>query len=100
VADLLEAGAEPATARSRYLSLRRSSTWLAEERELLDDPLVGSKVTPSLRPNPRRHPPPDQKRPARHRRLQLAVHGRDPLTHTDQTIDPIKAFTTSQPAAA
>jgi hypothetical protein len=34
VADLLEAGAEPATARSRYLSLRRFSAWLVEEREL------------------------------------------------------------------
>jgi site-specific recombinase XerD len=43
VADLLEAGAEPATARSRYLSLRRFTVWLVEERELRDDPLVGSK---------------------------------------------------------
>jgi site-specific recombinase XerD len=43
VADLLEAGAEPATARSRYLSLRRFSAWLVEERELPGDPFDGAK---------------------------------------------------------
>ena len=55
VADLLGAGAEPATARSRQLSLRRFSAWLAEEREIDDDPLIGlkapkldTKVTESL----------------------------------------------------
>lgn len=55
VADLLAAGAEPATARSRQLALRRFSNWLAEEREIDDDPLLGlkapkldTKVTESL----------------------------------------------------
>lgn len=41
VADLLEAGAEAATARSRQLALRRFSAWLAEEGELPADVLVG-----------------------------------------------------------
>ena len=36
-------GAEPATARSRHLALRRFSAWLIEERELRDDPLLGTK---------------------------------------------------------
>ncbi|ODR06975.1 hypothetical protein BHQ15_12490 [Mycolicibacillus koreensis] len=52
---MLEAGAEPATARARQLGLRRFSTWLAEEDEIDHDPLLGlkapkldSKVTPSL----------------------------------------------------
>jgi site-specific recombinase XerD len=55
VADLLDDGAEAATARSRQLSLRRFSTWLAEEGELDSDPLVGlkppkldSKIIPEL----------------------------------------------------
>ena len=55
VADLLEAGAEPATARARQLGVRRFSAWLAEEGEIDDDPLLGlkapkldSKVTDSL----------------------------------------------------
>ena len=43
VADILDSGAEPATARSRHLALRRFSAWLVEERELRDDPLLGSK---------------------------------------------------------
>lgn len=43
VADILESGAEPATARSRHLALRRFSAWLIEERELRDDPLLGTK---------------------------------------------------------
>lgn len=43
VADILDSGAEPATARSRHLALRRYSAWLVEERELRDDPLLGSK---------------------------------------------------------
>lgn len=53
--DLLDAGAEPATARSRHLALRRFSAWLLEEGELEHDELVSSKppkldvkVTPSL----------------------------------------------------
>ncbi|MBB3604530.1 site-specific recombinase XerD [Mycolicibacterium sp. BK556] len=55
VADLLDAGAEPATARARQLGMRRFSAWLAEEGEVDDDPLLGlkapkldSKVTGSL----------------------------------------------------
>lgn len=55
VADLLDNGAEPATARSRQLGVRRFSAWLAEEGELDDDPLIGlkapkldTKVTQSL----------------------------------------------------
>jgi site-specific recombinase XerD len=55
VAYLLDAGAEPSTARSRQLGVRRFSAWLAEEGEIDDDPLLGlkapkldSKVTDSL----------------------------------------------------
>lgn len=55
VADLLDAGAEPSTARARQLGVRRFSAWLAEEGEIDDDPLLGlkapkldTKVTPSL----------------------------------------------------
>src|ERR1700736_446907 len=40
VADLLDNGAEPATARARQLGVRRFSAWLAEEGELPDDPLL------------------------------------------------------------
>ncbi|HEY5183895.1 MAG TPA: tyrosine-type recombinase/integrase [Actinomycetes bacterium] len=43
VADLLDGGAEPATARSRHLALRRFTAWLVEEGELATDPLVGSR---------------------------------------------------------
>ncbi len=54
-AELLDAGAEPATARSRQLSLKRFSAWLTEEGELDADPLLGleppkldTKVTDAL----------------------------------------------------
>ena len=43
IAALLEAGAEPATARSRHLALRRFSAWLLDEGEIDDDRLLGSK---------------------------------------------------------
>lgn len=43
VTDLLDAGAEPSTARSRQLALRRFSSWLTEEGEMPADPLLGSK---------------------------------------------------------
>ncbi len=43
VAALLEAGAEPATARSRHLALRRFSAWLLEEGEADADHLLGSR---------------------------------------------------------
>jgi site-specific recombinase XerD len=55
VADLLEAGAEPSTARARQLGVRRFSAWLEEEGEVDTDPLLGlkspkldTKVTESL----------------------------------------------------
>jgi integrase/recombinase XerD len=40
-ADLLDAGAQAATARSRHMALRRFSAWLAEEGELDANPLLG-----------------------------------------------------------
>lgn len=43
VADLLEAGAEASTARSRQLAIRRFSAWLAEEEEIPRDELLGLK---------------------------------------------------------
>src|SRR5690349_17753079 len=55
VADLLDNGAEPTTARARQLGLRRFSAWLEEEGEVEADPLLGlkapkldAKVTQSL----------------------------------------------------
>lgn len=55
VADLLDAGAEPSTARARQLGVRRFSAWLEDEGEIDSDPLLGlkapkldSKVTESL----------------------------------------------------
>lgn len=55
VTDLLDNGAEASTARSRHLSVRRFSAWLAEEGEIPEDLLLGSKppkldrkVIPSL----------------------------------------------------
>lgn len=44
VANLLEGGAEPATARARQLGVRRFSAWLEEEGEIDTDPLVGLKA--------------------------------------------------------
>ncbi len=43
IADLLENGAEAATARSRQLSLQRFVAWLVDESELDDNPLLGLK---------------------------------------------------------
>jgi site-specific recombinase XerD len=40
IAALLDAGAEPATARSRQLAVRRFSAWLAAEREIAADELA------------------------------------------------------------
>jgi site-specific recombinase XerD len=42
-ADLLEAGAQAATARTRHMALRRFAAWLAEEGELDANPLLGVK---------------------------------------------------------
>jgi site-specific recombinase XerD len=43
VAGLLDAGAEPSTARSRQLAVRRFSAWLLDEGEIPDDRLIGAK---------------------------------------------------------
>lgn len=43
VADLLDDGAEAATARARQLGVRRFSDWLAEEAEIPRDELIGVK---------------------------------------------------------
>lgn len=43
VVDLIDAGAEASTARSRQLAVRRFSAWLADEGELDRDELVGIK---------------------------------------------------------
>ncbi|MEV4438540.1 tyrosine-type recombinase/integrase [Streptomyces sp. NPDC049577] len=55
IVGLLEAGAEPSTARSRHLSLRRFSAWLAAEGEIDEDQISGlkppkldSKIVPEL----------------------------------------------------
>lgn len=55
IAGLLDAGAEPATARSRHLALRRFSAWLLDEGEQDTDelltvkpPKIDTKVTPVL----------------------------------------------------
>ena len=54
-ASLLDSGAEPATARSRQLAVRRFSAWLADEGEIERDELIGikppkldTKVVPEL----------------------------------------------------
>ena len=44
VADLLDGGAEPATARARQLAVRRFSAFLADEGEIDTDPLLGLKA--------------------------------------------------------
>lgn len=41
IAELLDGGAEAATARSRQLAVRRFSAWLAAEDEIDTDPLLG-----------------------------------------------------------
>jgi site-specific recombinase XerD len=43
VADLLDSGAQPKTAATRLLAIRRFSAWLADEGELSADPLLGIK---------------------------------------------------------
>lgn len=44
VAALLDAGAQPATARSRQLAVRRFTAWLADEGEIPADPFLGVKA--------------------------------------------------------
>jgi integrase/recombinase XerD len=44
VVDLLDAGAEPATARSRQLAVRRYTAWLLDEGEIDTDPFLGVKA--------------------------------------------------------
>ena len=41
---MLTGGSQPSTARSRQLGVRRFSSWLAEEREIDVDPLLGVKA--------------------------------------------------------
>ena len=43
IADLLAGGAQPSTARTRQLALRRFSAWLVEEGEAVEDRLLGVK---------------------------------------------------------
>jgi integrase/recombinase XerD len=43
VADMLDGGAQPTTARARHLSLGRFSAWLVEEGEADEDRLLGSR---------------------------------------------------------
>ena len=54
-ADLLDQGAEPATAKARHLAVRRFGRWLAKEGAVIEDPLEGmrppkldAKVVPVL----------------------------------------------------
>jgi site-specific recombinase XerD len=42
-ADLLDAGAQAATARTRHMALRQFATWLTEEGEIDSNPLLGVK---------------------------------------------------------
>jgi site-specific recombinase XerD len=44
IAHLLDRGAEPATARSRQLAVRRFSAWLTEDEAYPSDPLLGLKA--------------------------------------------------------
>ncbi|MGB3761840.1 MAG: tyrosine-type recombinase/integrase [Ornithinimicrobium sp.] len=44
VAELLDGGSAPATARTRQLAVRRFSAWLAEEGEIPADPFLGVKA--------------------------------------------------------
>jgi site-specific recombinase XerD len=44
VAALLDAGAQPATARARQLAVRRFTAWLTEEGEIPADPFLGVKA--------------------------------------------------------
>ena len=43
IVSLLDAGAQPATARTRHMALRRFATWLADEGEIDANPLLGVK---------------------------------------------------------
>ncbi len=77
---LLDGGAEPATARSRHMALRRFAAWLADEGEIDANPLVGvqppkldAKVTEALTD--------DQLR-----MLIKACHGKDFLERRDEAI--------------
>jgi site-specific recombinase XerD len=44
VTDLLDGGAQPATARARQLAVRRFTAWLAEEGEIPADPFLGVRA--------------------------------------------------------
>ena len=87
IANLLERGAEPATAIARQKALRQYSKWLAAEGELKEDPLLGlarpqqtTKVTDALADD--QLTPPDQNMQRHHiprpsRRGCRAADGRD-----------------------
>jgi integrase/recombinase XerD len=51
IADLLDSGTAATTARSRQLSVRRFSSWLADEGEIPRDDLLGLKPPALDRPN-------------------------------------------------
>jgi hypothetical protein len=62
-ADLLDAGAQAATARTRHMPLRQFAAWLADEGEIDANPLIGlkppkldSKVVDALSDNQLRRP--------------------------------------------
>jgi integrase/recombinase XerD len=80
VAALLAEGAEPATARSRHFSVRRFSAWLADEEEIPEDRLLGSKP-PKLDTKVIEPLPEDDIR-----RLVKACAGRDLRDRRDQAI--------------
>jgi site-specific recombinase XerD len=79
-AALLDDGAQPATARSRHMALRRYAAWLADEGEIDANPLLGvkppkmdTKVTEALS---------DDQLKA----LIKACHGKDFLDRRDEAI--------------
>ncbi|MDT5149222.1 MAG: integrase/recombinase XerD [Mycobacterium sp.] len=87
IADLLDGGAEAATARSRQMALKRFAAWLTEEGELDADPLLGlkppkldTKVTESLSDDELR-------------RLLKACDGRDFLDRRDEALVRLMAET-------
>lgn len=85
--DLLGGGAEAATARTRYMAVRRFAAWLVDEGELEVDPLLGlkppkldTKVTDALTDDELR-------------RLIEACHGRDFIDRRDEAIVRLMAET-------
>jgi len=86
-AELLDGGAQPATARSRHMALRRFAAWLTDEGELETNPFIGlkppkldTKVTDALTD--------DQLR-----RLIKACQGKDFMDRRDEAIVRLMAET-------